>query len=400
MPTARKVVELLLILGLISGMSGRCRGQATSPTPRSGPLPEALPPLPDERSPASSGPAGGTGTSSDPTAGAGASNGSASGAATDPAAPPGGAGPNSPASDPSPGPGGPNTTAAAVNAPTQAEAAGAGPPQTNYLARFLGIQDSPVKVYGWLQNSYTGNTNGRPKNGNNFSVFPNRRADQWQGNQYYLILEKVLAQKRLGQLRLSVRHPFRQRLGVHQELRFVRSSLQARLVRRRRPPADLRRGPSADPDQKRLRYPRGSVLLTRRFRECPGGQSDRFLSVPYLFNFTPFTLFGFLTTLHVNERFNIYNGAVNGWDRWIDQNYRYSYPRRLQLQLARRQNIGHHHRPDRPRPAPSVRPGETRRFCPPASLPAPRFKARSTLTMPGTGEPTSRRSSPTPGATS
>ena len=82
------------------------------------------------------------------------------------------------------------------------------------------------------------------------------------------------------------------------------------------------------------------------------------LSVPYLFNYTPFTLFGVLTTLHLNERINIYNGAVNGWDRWIDQNYRYSLHRWRQLQLARPPDLADLDRPDRPRPAPPVRAGE------------------------------------------
>src|SRR5207245_8518124 len=39
----------------------------------------------------------------------------------------------------------------------------------------------------------------------------------------------------------------------------------------------------------------------------------------------PFTHFGFMTTWHVTDRLNLYNGAVNGWDRWIDQNYRWGY---------------------------------------------------------------------------
>ena len=33
------------------------------------------------------------------------------------------------------------------------------------LMKALGMKDSPVKVYGWIQNSYTGNANGVPKNG-------------------------------------------------------------------------------------------------------------------------------------------------------------------------------------------------------------------------------------------
>jgi hypothetical protein len=39
----------------------------------------------------------------------------------------------------------------------------------------------------------------------------------------------------------------------------------------------------------------------------------------------PYTHFGFMTTWHVTDRFNLYNGAVNGWDRWINQNLRWGY---------------------------------------------------------------------------
>src|SRR5262245_61791844 len=77
----------------------------------------------------------------------------------------------------------------AVNVTTPEEAQR--PPAATLLVRALGLQDSPTKVYGWIENSYTGNTNGKG-DGSNFSVFPNRLADAWQGNQYYLILENAL----------------------------------------------------------------------------------------------------------------------------------------------------------------------------------------------------------------
>jgi hypothetical protein len=60
------------------------------------------------------------------------------------------------------------------------------------LNRFLGLDDAPVRTYGWLDNSFTGNANGTPANRSNFSVFPNRLANQWQGNQYYLVLENPI----------------------------------------------------------------------------------------------------------------------------------------------------------------------------------------------------------------
>ena len=49
------------------------------------------------------------------------------------------------------------------------------------------------------------------------------------------------------------------------------------------------------------------------------------LSVPYLFNFTPFTYVGFQSILHVNPQLNLINSVVNGDDRWFDESYHYSY---------------------------------------------------------------------------
>jgi hypothetical protein len=62
------------------------------------------------------------------------------------------------------------------------------------LMRALEIpQDSDWNIYGWIQNSFTGNANGYG-NGFNFGVNPNFKANRWMGNQYYLILEKPLKQ--------------------------------------------------------------------------------------------------------------------------------------------------------------------------------------------------------------
>src|SRR5271157_2228749 len=61
-----------------------------------------------------------------------------------------------------------------------------------FLNRTPGLEDVPFRTYGWLQNSFTGNANGTPRDRSNFTVFPNRRANQWQGDQYYLVLEDPL----------------------------------------------------------------------------------------------------------------------------------------------------------------------------------------------------------------
>jgi len=36
-------------------------------------------------------------------------------------------------------------------------------PTPLFLNRTLGFQDTPFRTYGWLQNSFTGNTDGTPR---------------------------------------------------------------------------------------------------------------------------------------------------------------------------------------------------------------------------------------------
>ncbi len=330
MPILPRLPRLLGIAVLVVGVAGFVSGQDPA-------LPSALPPLPSTPSsrPAPRNNAGSTPAPASPgrpnppqrpgpapntggTPGTGSANTSAAAVNAPTAAE---AARNT---GNTPGTGGANTTGAAVNAPTAAEAAAAGPPQTNYLARFLGIQDAPVKVYGWIQNSFTGNANGRPSNGINFGVFPDHIADRWQGNQYYLVLEKTLAQTDV----VNFGGRFDTLFGNDWEF-----SKSYGLFDRAFKPNSF-----AGVDLPQMFAEVHLPILTKNGFDIRGGRfyspagfenvqaiKRPLLSVPYCFNFTPFTLFGVLTTLHVNERINIYNGAVNGWDRWIDQNYRYSY---------------------------------------------------------------------------
>ena len=85
-------------------------------------------------------------------------------------------------------------TAKSPDSEKPADAAAPAKDPTKLLMKLFDAEESPVKVYGWLQNSYTYNANGRGVTGQNFGVTPNNLANQWQGNQYYLILENALEQ--------------------------------------------------------------------------------------------------------------------------------------------------------------------------------------------------------------
>ena len=97
------------------------------------------------------------------------------------------------------------------------EVAPTGVPQSPtplFLNRTLGLEDIPFRTYGWLQNSFTGNASGTPRDRSNFSVFPNRPANQRQGNQYYLVLENPLEPDDMINSDLTGRPPFSARIAA------------------------------------------------------------------------------------------------------------------------------------------------------------------------------------------
>ena len=265
---------------------------------------------------------------------------------------------------------------------------------------FLGREDKPVKVYGWLQNSYTYNTNGRGITGQNFGVTPNNLANQWQGNQYYLIIENAAGAGRQGQLRLPGRQPLRQRLAVQPQPR----------VRRHRRQANHFNGYDLAQVYGEVHIPpvlskggtdiKGGRFYTILGYEVVPATGRPLLSVPYMFNYgQPFTHVGALATTHVTDRVNWYNGVVNGSDRWINENYKWNYLGGFTWTSKNgKANAGHllHHRPEQLPPLRADQhPGLPRRASRRrASSPAART---SSTAVPG--GPRSPRSSPTSGAT-
>jgi hypothetical protein len=197
-------------------------------------------------------------------------------------------------------------------------------PTPLYLNRALGLEDSPFRVFGWLQNSFTGNTNGTPPSRSNFSVFPNRLANQWQGNQYYIALEKPVAPTDMVEL------GFRFDTLFGNDWQFTKSyGLFDRAFHNNQfAGVDLPQmyGEMHLP----VLTPGGLDIKGGRFYSPAGFEavpaiSRPLLSVPYTFNFTPFTFFGLFTTFHLTDRINLFNGTINGWDRWIDRSYKWGY---------------------------------------------------------------------------
>ena len=253
--------------------------------------------------------------------GGGGTNASAPAARAAEAAPPAASGGDSP------GTGGANTTAAAVNAPTSdgvGRRRAAADQLPGPIPRHRRTRRSRSTAGSRTASPATPTVD--PRMAATSASSPTGGPTSGKGNQYYLVVRADgRPEPRHGQLRRPVRHPLRQRLGVHQELRPVRSRVQAQLVQRPRPAADVRRGPPAGPDQERPRHPRRPVLSRRPASRTSRRSSGRCSRSPTCSTTPRSPCSGSSRRCTSTSGLNLYNGAVNGWDRWIDQNYRYSY---------------------------------------------------------------------------
>jgi hypothetical protein len=192
------------------------------------------------------------------------------------------------------------------------------------LNRALGLQDSPVRVFGWIQNSFTGNANGIPPSGTNFGVFPNHLADQWQGNQYYFVMENPLEPVDY------VNFGFRCDFLFGNDWQFTKDFglFDNAFTPNQFAGIDLPQiyGEVHLP----VLTPRGLDIRAGRFYSLTGYESAQaiarpLLSVPYQMNFTPFTFFGAVASLHLHERLNFFSGIVDGFDRWPNKPYKWGY---------------------------------------------------------------------------
>src|SRR5271157_5748689 len=185
-------------------------------------------------------------------------------------------------------------------------------------------EDAGWRIFGWIENSFTGNANGRG-NGVNFGVNPNFKANQWMGNQYYLVFEKPLKQDETVNFGFRMDNLF----GNDWQFNYMQGLFNRAFPNGWFPGYDIAQLFGE------LHLP----IITKGGLDIKGGRwytlagyevvpatGRPLLSVPYMFNYgQPFTHIGVLTTLHVTDKLNLYNGAINGWDRFIDQKYIWGY---------------------------------------------------------------------------
>lgn len=193
-----------------------------------------------------------------------------------------------------------------------------------WLDRALGLGDSRIETFGWIQNTFTGNTDGTPASGRNFALFPNHLANQWMGNQYYLVATRAAQQSdgldwgfRIDAL-FGNDWSYTKMLGV-----FDRAFVSDRFAG-----FDLPQiyGEAHLP----LLTEGGLDVKFGRWYSVAGYESVMathrpLLSWPYIMTYFPFTFSGLMTTFHATDRLNVFNGAVPGVDRWFNEHYRWTY---------------------------------------------------------------------------
>lgn len=217
--------------------------------------------------------------------------------------------------------GGGEPTAETV-ATEEAEAEAADEPAR--LQDLLGFEDSPLKIYGWSQNSYTQNLNGFG-NGINFGVTPNFKANNWMGNQLgYIIFEDTVEQDDTINFGWRADNLFGHDWLFNFEQGFLNNSFNigemgydlAQIYGEVHLPILTEGGIDV----------KGGRFYTLAGYETVPAIGRPLLSVPYMFVFgQPFTHFGVMTTWHLTDKINLHNGAINGWDRWINERYQWGY---------------------------------------------------------------------------
>ncbi len=197
--------------------------------------------------------------------------------------------------------------------------------KSNLLARSLGLEESPVSIFGWVQGSFTANP-AHPSNHVNFGVFPNYKSNEWMTQQVFLAIEKRIPSKEADEYGWGFR--LDQLYGTDYLQLHMNGFLDGVF-----PADDLGYEPTQFYGEVHLPWlTKGGIEIKGGRFLSLGGYEDPYApgrplhSASYMFAYAqPFTHFGMMTTWHVTDRVNLYNGAVNGWDRWINANYRWGY---------------------------------------------------------------------------
>lgn len=192
------------------------------------------------------------------------------------------------------------------------------------LMSLLGLEDSPIQVYGWIQNSFTGNPS-QPADGINFGVTPNYKANEWMGNQYYTVFENVLEHED------EINFGFRADVlfGNDWEFNKMKGVFDGAWPSGYFPGLDLAQfyGEVHLPvlTEGGLDVKFGRWYSLHGYEVVPA-VGRPLLSVPYMFTYgQPFTHWGLMTNWNVTDNLVVYNGIPQGWDTFQIESRAWGY---------------------------------------------------------------------------
>ena len=194
--------------------------------------------------------------------------------------------------------------------------------KTDLLDNFLGLQESRLGVFGWLQVNYTANSQ-VGVDGRNFMLIPNSLANAFVFQQLYLVLEQKI--KYRDQIDWGFR--FDNLFGADSQ-----NFHPIGLLNKTFPPNAFGYDPVQFYGELHLPIGEGIDIRGGRFFALPGYETATapgrpLLSTSDMFGFgaDPYTQFGVMSTWHITDRFELYNGVVNGWNHWISERNPWSY---------------------------------------------------------------------------
>jgi hypothetical protein len=234
--------------------------------------------------------------------------------------------PSAPAAQPYELPAAENFTAGeAPTAEAAAEEAEASGPRRLLMEAFgIDPEENRNQVYGWIQNSFTGNPS-FPADGINFGVNPNYKSNEWMGNQYYTVFERPLLHE--GEFNIGGRFDFL--FGNDWQFNKMRGVFDNAFAPNRFAGIDL---PQFYGEMHLPIITEGGVDVkfgrwyTLHGYEVVPAIGRPLLSVPYMFTYgQPFTHWGLMTTWNATDNLVIYNGSPQGWDDFQNARLPWTY---------------------------------------------------------------------------
>lgn len=194
--------------------------------------------------------------------------------------------------------------------------------KTDLLEKLLGLEDSRLGVFGWVEANFTANPRAGDDGVNSFLV-PNSQANTFVFQQVYLVFEQAIRYRDQVDYGFRVDNLF----GVD-----AQNFHDYGLLNRTFAPNTFAYDPVQFYGELHLPIGQGIDIRGGRFFALAGYETATAPGRPLLstsdafsFGAHPFTQFGVMTTWHLTDQIELYNGVVNGWNRWINEHYPWSY---------------------------------------------------------------------------